>query len=392
MAADPELTGAEMLLPGGRSPGRPDRQAMAAAATEPRTGSPIEAETLRWRVSVTGGRLIDAVVTPAAHRELHLRLLHGHTDGYVELAAGRRWPNGRLGITTRRDPDSFLPGGAGGERNWLDGLLALAGAHLARGREVFVAPAVRSQRRAAKDAVAHTRVLWVDVDDPDRLPALREFLRERPAHLVVRTGGSGGVHAYWLLDRPLPATSVKGATGEADEPIERAHRRLIHRLGADPACRDRSRVLRLAGTRNYKTGAYARSAWADLALPGYAVEALVGDLPDPPDTPPVRPVRAVDVDDPSRSIAPAEYAHRLTGQAPNRAGFIRCPIPGHRDTHPSCHVGEAGEGWYCHACGRGGGIYDMASAVLGGPTGPALRGEDFKRARALVVQLFGAQR
>jgi hypothetical protein len=37
------------------------------------------------------------------------------------------------------------------------------------------------------------------------------------------------------------------------------------------------------------------------------------------------------------------------------------------------------------SCGASGGIYDLASLVLDGPAGRALRGEDFKRARELVL-------
>jgi hypothetical protein len=40
------------------------------------------------------------------------------------------------------------------------------------------------------------------------------------------------------------------------------------------------------------------------------------------------------------------------------------------------------------SCGASGGLYDLASLVLGGPTGRALRGEDFKRARELVLATF----
>jgi len=173
---------------------------------------------------------------------------------------------------------------------WLPALLALAARHADRGEEVFVAPAVRQAPCGDKQAVRASRVLWVDVDTPAQLPALWAFLAERPYHLLVETGGSGGVHAYWKLAEPLPATHVIGATGELVQPIERAHLRLIHQLGvgpggkpivADPACAERSRVMRLAGTVNGKTGAYAPIIEADLQLPGYPIGQLVGDLPDP---------------------------------------------------------------------------------------------------------------
>jgi hypothetical protein len=36
-------------------------------------------------------------------------------------------------------------------------------------------------------------------------------------------------------------------------------------------------------------------------------------------------------------------------------------------------------------------MYDLASAVLGGPTGQELRGVAFKRARAYVVEALGKE-
>ena len=66
--------------------------------------------------------------------------------------------------------------------------------------------------------------------------------------------------------------------------------------------------------------------------------------------------------------------------------------PAHEDRIPSCSVGtDASQGWRCHAggCGARGAIYDLASVLLGGPWGPQLRGEAFKRARAYVIDVFG---
>src|SRR6266480_1233090 len=94
-----------------------------------------------------------------------------------------------------------------------------------------------------------------------RLHALWAVLAERPCHMLVESGSSGGAHAYWKIAKPLAATRVVEATGELVEPIERANLRLVHRLGvgadgkpdvADPACAERSRVMRLVGTVNGK--------------------------------------------------------------------------------------------------------------------------------------------
>jgi hypothetical protein len=354
-------------------------------------------EGLRCRIRLADGRTFAGPLAPARHRALQLGILHEHTAGLVELAAGAR-RDGRLRITTRRRADHFLPGGGAGEHDWLQPLLALAGQHADDGEEVFVAPAVRAQARGDKHAVGETRFLWVDVDEPDGLPALWEFLAERPCHLLVESS-AGHAHAYWKLEDPLSASQVIESTGELVEPIERAHLRLIHHLGtdangkpnvADPACAERSRVLRLAGTVNGKTGEYARILEADLTLPAYPIRRLVGDLPDPVDYPPPRASTPTTNSDPYKRIGPREYFERLAGIVVPRDGLVHCPA--HEDRVPSCSVGtDASRGWRCHAggCGARGAIYDLASVLLGGPWGQQLRGEAFKRARAYVVDAYG---
>jgi len=353
---------------------------------------------LRCRVRLADGRMFAGELPAERHRALQLGMLHADSDGLVELAAGAR-RDGTLAISTRNRRDHFLPGGDTGQGDWLERLLALADSHANHGEEVFAAPAVRHEPRGDKHAVAHTRALWMDVDHPGQLPALWAFLAARPCHLLIESGGSGGAHAYWKLDQPLPATEQLDA-GELVEPIERAHLRLIHHLGvgpdgkpnvADLACKDGSRVMRLAGTVNGKTGRHARILEADFQLPPYPVEALVGDLPDPipPRSPaPGRPRGTSEHIDPYKQISPPEYFEALAGIEVPRGGLIRCPA--HDDRHPSCSVGtDASTGWCCHACGARGAIYDLASVLLGGPYGRELRGEAFKRARAYVADVFG---
>jgi hypothetical protein len=372
----------------------------AATAAPTRHPAPNEREGLRCRVRLADGRFFTGPLAPERHRALQLGVLHGQTGGLVEIAAGAR-RYGRLQITTRRRTDHFLPGGQAREADWLQALLALAARHADAGQEVFLAPAVRSAARGDKHAVIETGFLWVDVDRPDGLPALWTFLAERPCHLLVETGGSGGVHAYWKLERPLPATIVIESTGELVEPIERAHLRLIHHLGtdahrkpnvADPACAERSRVMRLAGSLNGKTGAHARILEADLALPAYPIGQLVGDLPDPGTYAPPRSSTRMTNADPYKRISPREYFERLAGIVVPRDGLVCCPAARHKDHNPSCSVGaDASQGWRCHAggCGARGAIYDLASVLLGGPWGSELRGDAFRRARAYVIYVFG---
>jgi hypothetical protein len=155
-------------------------------------------------------------------------------------------------------------------------------------------------------------------------------------------------------------------------------------------------VMRLAGTVNYKTGQYARIVEADLQLPAYRIEDLIGDLPDPPPAASApRTPGASRHRDPYKQIAPPEYFARLAGITVPRRGLVSCRAAGHDDRHPSCSVGaEPSSGWCCHsgACGARGAIYDLASVLDGGPWGRELRGSAFTRARARVREAFGELR
>lgn len=329
------------------------------------------------------GSVFTGELDPVRHRRIQLGMLHGHhAGGYVELCPGTRPPGGKVEIDRRKQPTHYLPLGVDG---WLDAALEhvqeiLDGKHPSPNRklrfkprreEVFVGVTARTERKGQKAYIAHSDWLWVDVDEPDELPKLWGLLQRRPAHLVVLSGGSGGAHAYWRLDRPLPAHTPDPETGEAVEWIERANQRLIHHLGhwttptdgskskfvgADRSCADRSRVMRLAGTQNGKTGAYARIAWADFWLAPYAVTALVGDLDDMPGgkATPLRGAPRNDArgkargPDPYKRIAPSTYFARLAGVEVPQYGLVSCPSPDHEDRHPSLKVGsDATEGWYC---------------------------------------------
>lgn len=346
---------------------------------------------LLTRIRLADGRVFSGVLPSERHRRIHLGLVHVDSDGYVEIAAGRRPSGAKLRITTRKDPGHFLAGGVNGRDGWLDAILALVDDHTRRGEEVFVAPAVRHDCGAAKTHVSHTGWLWIDVDGRDGRPAVRRLLARKPAQLVVESAGSGGVHCYWRLRRPLG--------GDA---IEQAHERIIYALGyelrdgrpvpnvADAACKDRSRVMRLAGTVNGKSGRCARIVLADFAHAGWGLDDLLADLPATP-----RPGRRSHADaplsheDPYKRIAPAEYFRRLAGIEVPDSRLVRCPSPTHADSTPSCHVGrDASEGFCCHGCGIGGAIYDLASAIEGGATGTWLRGDAFRRARERVRATF----
>jgi hypothetical protein len=346
-------------------------------------------------------------VLPAArHRALMIWLLHRHSAGYVELAHGTRraQADGGVRLVLRRgDPRDFLPGGRSGGEGWLAPLLARTTRHAARGQEVFLGVAARSTRRPGRESVTHSLWVWVDIDLPEGVIALRRWSARRTEalpqgrrpHLVVASGASGGVHAYFLLAQPLPAVSA-GHDGEQVQWIERANLRVIRALGetpdgrshADRACRNRERVMRLAGTVNGKSGRYARVVYADLQRPAYEPLALLGDLEDPRESSARGVHRRGDRhEDRYRALALPWVYERLTGREVPARGLVSCPHAEHPDRHPSCHISE--DRWFCFACQAGGGVYDLASAVLGGPTGHSLRGQAFAEAARLLRETFG---
>jgi hypothetical protein len=396
-----------------------------ALADRPRVTHPPDLDEAMLPITVrrTDGQEIQTDRSASRHRAIHLAFLHANTNGYVELAAGRRAKGGKLRIYTRKQADHFLPGGGRGGKQWRAPLLALAADHDAKGDEVFVGMTPRIARAAGKEEVHWTRCLWMDVDAPGHQDQVDALLARFPAHLEVES--AGGIsdspqdrhrHLVWLLDRAVPARTVTDHAGreyvnarEVRQPkapkgrlqlvgyrdletgrvvthastvewIERWNLRLIHHVGntaagatiADKLCQERARVLRLAGTKNGKTGRYARIVRLDLWLPPYDPQKLVGELGDPPRS---QPVRKRDLRsrkyDAYRLIPSAVYFPLLAGiDLPEHAKKIRCPVPSHEDAEASCSVSEYV--WFCHACEAGGTIYDLASLVKGGPTRDAL--------------------
>ena len=350
--------------------------------------------------------MFEGELPAARHRAIQLGMLHSRSDGFLELTPGTRPRDGRLELDRRTRAEHFLPAGLSGGERWLPRALyhaerildgAYARRRFAEGprEEVFLGVAARQARAGGREHVAESRWLWVDVDDPGKLDGLRAFLAERPAHLVVESAGSGGLHCYWELDHPLAAKELDDQTGEVTEPIGRANLRLIEALGADRQCRDRGRVLRLAGNRNFKTGRWARISQADLTLAPYTVGELVGDLADPEPETVRRPLRRAGAflgrDDPVHRVPPPVYFRALAGvDVPPGGGVIRCVSPAHEDRHPSMRVyADPAGGFVCWSCGVGGTAYDLYALVTGRPHGPALRDETFREVKREVMRLLG---
>lgn len=300
--------------------------------------------------------------------ETHIRFIARHSppERWIELAAATRTPQG---LRMRRGHrDMFTPAGEASRA------ITRARRLARQGHEVMVSPIARDTPSPKKQAVTGTRLVWVDIDNPDALTRAQGF--GRPAHLVVATG-SGGAHLYWALTQEIPV-----------EYGETVNRRLAAHLGADMAATDRARILRLAGTTNGKVDrpAVLIADRPDQA-PWHLGDLLAGvpPLPVPPPAPAPRP-RPPGHSDDLHQVTPPEYFQALTGLVvPDRGGFVRCPI--HEERTASCQVYPTPErGWWCWGCNTGGSLYDLASALKGGPTGRYLRGPAFLEARAFVQQ------
>jgi hypothetical protein len=406
----------------------------------PRVQSTRRSEEAGLEITVRhrDGRREQTTLSPRAHQELHLRMLHGRTRGLVEIAAGRRAEDGDLDIYTRKRSDHFLPGGGAGDPRWLERLMALVAAHHRRGEEVFVSPAVHVRASADREAIQYSEWAWLDIDGPEHLGRLDAMLQRKPARARIFSGGSGGEHVYWPLRQPMPARTLTVAKGqtivnpeevtertkqggvrivgyrdpstsklitgiEAENWIERANLRLIHKLGtktrdgldvyvADIKCRNRSRLLRLAGTIHGESGEHARISYLDLGLPAYNAKVLFGDLADPSQKRPRRrPGLRRFAPDPLKQIPADVYFWRLAGIELPARGNISCPNPAHPDVKPSCSVSDYV--FYCHAdhCQVQGSVVDLWSLLNGGPTGDELAAsaETFKWAKRGAQEAMG---
>jgi len=310
----------------------------------------------------------EPTVTAGSALPLHLAMIAGSDrTGFLE---GRwRKPQGGMGQV-------FVPTDRLGQ-------LAEMAAGIGSRTDFYVGCAPRTHRHGGAEAVAFVYALWADLDGPEAVAALDSFTPA--ATLVIASGSGENRHAWWQLDRPLPADQGR-----------RALRRLAHALSGDMRSTDPARILRPPGTRNFKTDPPGVVECVRLDVTAHAPDAIVGHLPDPPDSR-VRqdrtsgPVRALSaLPDALAGIAPADYVEALTGLVPTRDGKVRCPLPGHDDGTPSMQVyPDAERGWWCFGCERGGGVYQLA-ALLAGYRLP-LRGADFIAVRNVLADHLTAE-
>ena len=307
---------------------------------------------------------------------------------------------------------------------------------LAARTDVYVGVCLRDRRSGGRDAIDRSHLAFVEIDTPDALDRLRAF--QHGPTMIVLSGTPGHAHAYYTLSAPVTVPELERANRRLAHALGGDLASVdAARILRPPATRNhkhspptRVQLVELAPGRRYD------------------LHELVDGLDDPPgqlelDAAAPRRVRRSEIDRLLLAIPAAEYVHALTGLTPDRTGKIHCPfhelsvgeatagavmparshadassrdrasadplllVPPpvyferltgmrvgrsgklrclfHDDRHPSLHVyQEAGRGWYCFGCGRGGSVYDLAALLWGRKT----RGVDFVELRRELEKLL----
>ncbi len=103
--------------------------------------------------------------------------------------------------------------------------------------DVYVSPVMWKEKRATKDAVKSSQVVWVEFDGQEAISFTE--LGEKP-NLIVQTSNSTHLHCYWKVpDTPVGV-------------IEDINHRLTYFLGADASGFDITQVLRPPDSFNRK--------------------------------------------------------------------------------------------------------------------------------------------
>lgn len=348
------------------------------------------------KVAMANGQIMEGPLCPRRQARLYSLIVHDDQFGAVEAVRAIRPEGGKR---------LFFPHRAAGRGDtWLpaddpDELGGFVEAYRDE-YELFVTPASFDTMTPGAEGVSGARVAWIDQDDPEKVDLLRTF--DRRPHMVVATGGSGGVHAFWRLSVPV-----------GGDEIGVVNRKLTGHLKSDPAAHNPARILRIPGSQNLKANqgegadGLCRIIWADLHSPPYDPEQLVEGLSDYRQ--PGRPSRyrqyryagykpssdswvAATVDE-AEGSSPPEYVYRLTGhQVATGGGYIHCPFSDHEDRNPSTFVyGDVAAGWFCFSCQRGGGPFQLAAALNGWTGGGELRQSEFTDAARSLASALGIE-
>lgn len=141
-----------------------------------------------------------------------------------------------------------------------------------------------------KASISHCKAVWAEWDDRPiawQLTAWQELGLPEPSFVVV-TGGRSA-HLYWLLADPISVQEW--------EPLQAA---LLAHAGADPAVKDPSRVLRLAGCSYIGPNGKPQGMAEIVHESGqtYTAEQIAAALPQQPLTSPASEHRSIVLEDP----------------------------------------------------------------------------------------------
>jgi hypothetical protein len=214
--------------------------------------------------------------------------------------------------------------------------------------------------------------------------------------VVLDIDSRSGAHP----DEILGELDLHGApvvsTGEAPEPSEKYPKSLAGVRGAQVHFRGEipsTNLLAIEGCEIKGVGGYVvvppsvhpsgveyvgelPPVWELPAVPGWLLELVKAS--------PTRARRSAlpprETLDPLFAIGAEIYVPALSGCEPGPDWKIHCPF--HDDAEPSLHIYDAGRGWFCFGCRRGGTIIDFASHLWGLEP----RGEGFFEIRQRVAE------
>jgi len=158
--------------------------------------------------------------------------------------------------------------------------------HLDRSRDSYISQAEFRNRYRTIASVKSIGLVWADLDDHTLFAngdawAVGHVLQAvddeglPPPSLIVHSGR--GCHLKWLFNSPVHQQELPRWDVLEHEIVDRLH----VALGADYVATDASRVLRICGTVNTKSGNVARIVWRNDVngeLVRYSFDALYDDL------------------------------------------------------------------------------------------------------------------
>jgi hypothetical protein len=135
--------------------------------------------------------------------------------------------------------------------------------------DTYVGVAPRASREGTLAAVERVWAVHADCDGRESLERLAKF--HPLASMVIRSGTTDHVHAYWPLSAAVPTEWAK-----------RGNRRLALALGADRNATDAARIMRPPGTYNYKHDPRRPVVATRAELDVFTLGQVIGHLPDDP--------------------------------------------------------------------------------------------------------------